>query len=629
MRKIILISIILLIPLFLFSQTTTKNKKSKKYFEEAVLAFTLGDTSRAIEYCDKSIEKDQRYTEPYVLKAQILFQNRYIDKAVILLKKVLEIDANHVQIYFILGYYLFNSEDYIESKKYFIEYQQRESDKKNIAEAQKYLKIINFRLKALENPVQFKPVKFSSNINTTAKEYFPTISADNSSIVFTRLIGKTGNERQEDIYISYINGTTIEPAVIVSPLINTQNNEGAHTLSADGKTMIFTRCVPNGSCDLFIAKKDERGNWLIPEKLPSSVNSRYWDTQPSLAADGKTLYFTSNRPGGKGKMDIWVTKYLGNDNWTKPQNLGDSINSPENEMSPFIHFDSKTLYFTSDYYPGMGKFDLFYSKKINDSTWSGAVNLGYPINTSENEYRLVVDAWGDKAYFSSERDTVFQQDIYYFDFPEKLRPIRTLLVRANIFSSVNLKQIKADIITIIDLNTYDTVFFAETEKQFTVCLPYQGEYALNILKSGYMFYSQNFTLDNLADTVRYYDLSIYLKPIVEGEKINLKNTFFETDSYNINPKSYVELNKLVDFLKLNLNVQIQVAGHTDNIGSSDYNLKLSKNRAESIRNYLIDKEIQPNRISSIGYGYTKPIADNQTEEGRKLNRRTEIIILKK
>ena len=393
--------------------------------------------------------------------------------------------------------------------------------------------------------------------------------------------------------------------------------------------MIFTRCIPNKGCDLYYSIKDKSGFWMKPVRFPSPVNTRYWESQPSFAPDSKTLYFTSNRPGGKGGMDIWKTKYLGNGAWAKPVNLGDSINTKGNEMSPFIHFDNKTLYFSSDYFPGMGGFDLFYSKKISDTSWTSPKNLGYPINTTGDEYRLVVDATGERAYFSSQKDTITKQDIYYFDFPEKLRPTRTIYVRAKIFNNVDYQPLKADLVSIINLSTNDTMYFGKKTDKFVACLPCGGEYALNILKKGWMMESQNFKIDDMNDTVKYYDIEVFLNPILVSEKINLKNTFFNTDSYNIDQKSYVELDKVVDFLNINSNVEIQIAGHTDNVGTYEYNMQLSEKRALAIKNYLIEKGINENRISYVGYGYTKPIANNQTEKGRKLNRRTEIIILKK
>lgn len=628
MKKNFLILVLLLFGLFVHSQTLPKNKKSDKFFDKALTSFLHGDNYTAIEYCNKTINIDPNYTEPHILKAQIFHSNKKTSEAVSILKHVLEIDSNYVAVYYIIGYYLFELEEYEEAKFFFHKSLEKEDNQENKKKSGRYLDLINFRLYAYSNPVKFEPIKLSDSINTPQKEYFPTISADNNTLVFSRKKDTT-DLTDENIFFSQKKDNHYQKAKNIGSSINTSHNEAASTISIEGNIMIFTRCEVAGSCNLYITQKDKNNNWSIPVKLAAPLNSRFWDSQPSLAPDGKTLYFASNRPGGKGKMDIWVSEYMGKGKWSKPQNLGDSINTEGNEMSPFIHFDSRTLYYSSDCKLGMGKFDLFYSKKTSDSTWNQATNLGYPINTKENEYRLVVDALGEKAYFSSERDTNNLQDIYFFEFPENLKPVRTIFFRAKIFCAQSKQPIEADYVTICNINDYDTVYSTGNVSKFTTCLPNRGEYALNILKKDYMFYSQNFALEKIVDSIRFYDFNIFLNPIKENETINLKNTFFDTDSYNIKPKSYVELNKLADFLLLNPTIQILVAGHTDNIGSYDYNMELSKKRAEAIKQFLIKQKIEEKRISAVGYGFTKPIANNQTESGRKQNRRTEIIILKK
>ncbi len=628
-KKIIFIHIFFFTIISIFAQTNPANKKADIFFKKALTYYYSGDTIRTLQMCDKSIQKDPKYTEPYVLKAQIYSEKKQYNSATELLLKVLSISPDYTQIYYILGLYYFRAEDYETSKKYLLEYISRQPDKNEHKKAHRIISIIDFRIYAIENQVEFEPIKLPEQINTSEKEYFPSVSADNKAIFFTRLIKNENGETQEDIYVSYFDQNEWINAKSLGIQINTPNNEGAHTISADGTFIIFTRCTQNESCNLFCSQKDESGFWLPPVELPAPVNSRYWDTQPSLTPDGKTLYFTSNRPGGKGKMDIWVTKYSGNGKWSKPKNLDTNINTEGNEMSPFIHFDKKTLYFTSDFFPGMGKFDIFCSKKDTIGNWSKPINLGFPINTEADEYRLVIDPLGEKAFFSSEREYKNQHDIYYFELPEHLKPTPTIYLRSQIFRTIDYLPINADIISVINLKTSDTLYFMQNTQKFTACMPETGEYALNILKKDYLFYSENFIVDKITDSIKFYDFNIYLNPIIINENVKLKNTFFDTDSYTINPKSYVELNKLAEFLILNPTVEIEIAGHTDNIGTYEYNIELSKKRALAIRDFLISKNISPDRMSAVGYGYTKPLADNQTEEGRKLNRRTEIVILKK
>ncbi len=627
MNRLALILFFLVFSFFVNAQTKSKNKKANTYFEKAIIYYNNYDTTNAIKYCNKSIEKDNNFAEPYILKAQIFYENNMLDEAIKLLQDVLKTSPNYTQLYYILGFYSFCNNNYEKALTNFNIFLQKEKNENNKKEAENYIKTIKFRINAIQNPIAFEPHKLLT-INTKAREYYPTLSVSGDKIIFTKQKMQNGRG-QEDIYVSEIRNNQPSQAKSISSQINTPNNEGSSTFTLDGKTMFFTRCTPHNGCDLYVTQQDDNGNWQKPKKLPSPVNTRYGESQPSLSPDGKTLYFTSNRPGGKGKMDIWQTTYIGNGKWTKPRNLGDNINSEGNEMCPFIHFDDKTLYFSSDFFPGMGKHDLFVSRRLSDTNWSEPVNLGYPLNTNEDEYKIFIDPQGKTAYYSTEKDTSNKQDIYYFDFPTQKAPTKTIYFLAEIFDANTKKQIKAGDISIVELSKFDTIYSTKNKDNFITCLPTQKNYALNIIKKGYLFYSEHFMLHNLSDTINSYKSKIYIKPIEKNYTINLKNTFFETNSYKIASTSYVELNKLAEFLKENPTVEIEIAGHTDTQGSYEHNMDLSKKRAEAIKKFLITKKIKPERMTAIGYGYSKPIADNKTKSGRKLNRRTEIIILKK
>lgn len=609
------------------SQTITKNKKSAKFYKIAEKYYAQHNNAKSLIYCDKSIKFDDQYTEPYALKAQIFSDSGLYSISIEILNKILTISPDYEQVVYFKALNFMKLEIYDSSIVCLKKIIKTTKNSETLSEAKKNLNLSLFRDSLMKNPVAFKPLKLSDNINTEQNEYFPTISAYNQELLFTRLVkGEYGV--QEDIFISRLVNNEYTPAVSVSGQINTQANEGAHCLSADGMTMIFTRCKLTGGCDLYVSQKDETGYWLPPVKLPEPVNSRYWDTQPYLAPNGKTLYFVSNRPGGYGKMDIWKSDFLGYAHWSEPVNLGPDINTPGNEMSPFLHYDGKTFYFASDYYPGMGKFDLFKSNRIDDTTWTKPQNLGYPINTKNDEYRLVVAIDGKTAYYSSQTDTISGQDIYAFELPKTLRPQKTIFVRVFIFNKRNNKECKADQVSIVALNSKDTVCSSYNVSKFLTCLNLKDEYALNILKKNYLMYSKNFSIENGLDTTNY-DIYVYLEPIDLNKKFTLKNLFFKTDSYNINPISYVELDRLVKFLQINPEVNIEISGHTDNVGSYQYNMKLSENRAKAVADYLESKGINKKRLSYKGYGFTKPIAENTNENGRKMNRRTEIIIIKK
>ncbi len=626
-KKIIILLIISLLTFELQAQNKRKYKKAQKYYSQVLDNFYSENYQKALSLADKVLFYDSTFIDARKIKAQIYSDKGQYDSVLFELNKISEIDSNDKDVIFFYGITFMNKEQFKKAIFYFKKYiAQTGKDDERFENATKKISLCQFRDSLINNPQEYKFYRLDNRINTEEAEYFPTISAYDEAIVFTRLC-KQDDFMQEDIYISREQNNEYRTAISISPYINTMANEGAHCLSADGMTMIFTRCAYNGGCDLYVSQKDESGFWMPPQKLPAPVNSRYWETQPSLSPDGKTLYFVSNRPGGKGGMDIWMSKFLGNAKWSKPVNL--NINTKGNEMSPFLHYDAKTLYFASDFYPGMGKFDIFKCKKINDSTFTNIVNLGYPLNTKSDEFRLVVTIDGKNAYYSTEKDTIYKQDIYKIDMPTQARPDPTIYVRVFIFRKPDDEKINADEVSIVNLHTKDTVYSNVKVSEFLTCLPLQNDYALNILKKGYLLYSYNFSLKNIVDTLENYDIYVYLKPIAKGASVVLKNLFFETNSYTINPKSYVELDKVIEFLKMNPSVEVEVAGHTDSIGSYSYNIRLSENRAKAVADYLIKGGISPDRIKYKGYGYTKPVAENTTEEGRQKNRRTEIVVLKK
>ncbi len=613
---------------YIFSQTKPANNRSKKNFSKALNKYYQKDTLKALKYCNKAIKKDSHFTEPYVLKAEIFYAQKKYNIAIKNLKKVISIDSNYNLIYYLIGNYYLKDQNYKNAIFFFEKYLKKSDDQQTLEKASLKKNICKFRLNAINNPLDFKPIRLNNNINTKLNEYFPTISVDNKTLFFTKKQKKTKKNiyEREDIFFSNKINDKWQKAKLFSENINSRFREGAHTISIDGKTLIFTRCTPTDGCDFYITKLKNK-KWTTPKPLPSPVNSKFWESQPSLSPDGKTLYFCSNRPGGKGKTDIWKSNFI-NGKWDNPINLGDSINTSGKEMSPFIHFDNKTLFFVSDTHIGMGKFDIFFSKKTSDTTWSKPKNIGFPINTKNNEFRLVINATADTGYFSAKHDTNFNQDIFIFPIPKKIQPEKTLFLKAKIFSSNN-KKIYADKIKMTNLDNNKTIFKNNNIHNFTVCLSDKKEFSLNIIEKNYIFYSENYNLKNISDSVTHYKINIFLKPIKEKSKITLKNLFFETDSYKINPKSFVELNELAEFLIKNPDLKIHINGHTDSIGNYDYNIKLSENRAHSVKKYLISKKISAQRIFCKGFGYTMPVANNQTPLGRKQNRRTEIIILKK
>ncbi len=476
-------------------------------------------------------------------------------------------------------------------------------------------------------------MRLPDSINTPKNEYWPTLTADNSTLIFTRLITdpRALQGVHEDFYMSSLSKDGWSKAVPIRN-INSLENEGAQTISADGRFMIFTGCGQDdsfGSCDLYYSFKIG-DTWLPPRNLGADINTDAWETQPALSADGSVLYFVSNRTGGKGKMDIWRSRLLGFSpegrmNWSPPENL--NINTPADDMSPFIHHDNETLYFSSTGYGGEGGFDIFLSKEDSTLGFSPPHNLGKPVNTKNNELGFIVNARGTRAYFVSDREHD-NQDIYAFNLPKEHQPKRVYYIKGQVLN----KETKAPVLARLNLlnlqtNESEYAVFSDLETgEYMLCLGDEKEFALNVSSEEFLFYSEHISLlenDSLVQNIK----NIELDPIALGKTFVLNNLFFDFDKSTLKPASLNELEKLVEFLNQNSLLVVEIGGHTDNRGSDSYNQKLSLDRAHSVQNYLIKKGIDSQRLKSQGYGATEPLLPNTTEENRAQNRRTEVKII--
>jgi outer membrane protein OmpA-like peptidoglycan-associated protein len=369
--------------------------------------------------------------------------------------------------------------------------------------------------------------------------------------------------------------------------------------------------------------------WSAPDNLGRNFNTEFWESAPSLSPDKRDLYFTSNRPGGYGGNDIYVCHREENGRWSAPENLGPSINTRGDESAPFIHADNQTLYFTSNSLPGYGGDDLFVVRKGADGKWGEPENLGYPINTIENEGSLVVASDGKTAYYASDRaDSRGQLDIYSFELRSDVRPARTLWVKGKVFDKKTGKGLPSSV-ELTDINTKQVISNLQTDEtgNYLTTLPVGKDYAFNVNRRGYLFYSESFMLENSpADSV--YHIDIPLQPIEADASIVLKNIFFDVNKYDLKPSSQIGLEEVIRLLKENPTLTIQINGHTDNVGSAADNLVLSENRAKAVVNYLKSHGIDGKRLLYKGFGDTQPVSTNDTEEGRAKNRRTELKVLK-
>ncbi len=627
---------------FSFAQITysTKDQKAIKLFDKAMDYFQARDLMNCESNLLKAINQDDQFIEAHMLLANIYDEQKLTEKAIHFYNNVIEIDPEFFDgIYYNIGSDEFSIGKYEDAKKHLEKYLSYTGQDPKVLKRSKFLlKCCNFAIGALQHPVPFKPVNLGDSINTANNEYSPSLTVDEQTLVITVLRPRDeytihSSDKEEDFYMSVKRNDSVWGRVrrLGAPL-NSHGNEGAQSISPDGKTLFFTICNRSdgvGSCDLYISQRQGNG-WSTPVNMGIKVNSGAWDSQPSISPDGKTLYFASARDGGKGNMDIWKTTRSESGVWSSPVNLGDSINTGLSEMSPFIHSDGKTLYFTSTGHPGMGGMDIFYSKLGEDGQWSTPKNLGYPINTYSDEGYLIVNARGNKAYFSSDKfGGNGGMDIYSFDLYEEARPTAVTYMKGTVYDAKTKKRLEAKF-ELIDLTNSQVAVQSFSDQQtgeFMVSLPTDRNYALNVSRGGYLFYSENFELKGDHSKVKPFLKDIYLQPIETGGVVVLKNIFFDFDKSDLKPESQVELNRLNDLLNQNKTMKIEIGGHTDNKGTAEYNQKLSENRARSVYEYLVNKGIDKTRLSYKGYGLTKPMATNDTEEGRAINRRTEFKVI--
>ncbi len=473
----------------------------------------------------------------------------------------------------------------------------------------------------------FNPQNLGDSINTTDLEYFPSLTIDGEKMIFTKRIN-----RNEDFYESdRINGTWRKAFPLPGNINSSTFNEGAQNISQDGNWLIFTGCnFPEGlgSCDLYISYLTRNG-WSEPKNLGPNVNSEFWESTPSLSPDKKDLYFSSNVPGGFGGKDIWVCHRNEDGSWGEPLNLGPEINTPADESTPFIHADNRTLYFNSNGLPGYSeKPDIFVTRKAADGKWTKPENLGYPVNTIDDEGSLIVASDGKTAYYSSDRnDTKGGLDIYTFELRKDLRPLKTLWVRGKVYDNKTKDGLPSSI-ELVDVKTREMISKLQTDEEgkYLVTLPVGKDYAFNVKRKGYLFYSENYNI-NESTSDSTFQVDIPLQPIEANARIVLKNVFFETKKTELNPESITELDNVVRLLNENPNLKIQISGYTDNVGKPADNLKLSTGRAVAVVNYLLNKSVKAERLSFKGYGETNPIDNNNSEKGRSMNRRTELRVV--
>lgn len=608
---------------------TTSKAAEKKADEAEKLFKSLNTYDNGLKVCKEAIEEDSTYARPYLLMGDASFRKKEFRTMAMAYKKLIEVcpDASE-KAYYRLATYYFETKKYEEAipvYKAFLELSPSDTVAADDAEVRM------FRAYAYSHPVEFKP-ELLKGVSTADPEYLPIISADNELCFFTRRFEYQSRNMLtptsvEKFMISHnVNGKWERGEPLGFPF-NKQNsgNEGGASITLDNLHLFFT-VNDKGNFDIYTSDSTLKG-WTEPRSIGLANDPKLWDSQPSIAPDNRTLYFASFRDSVNLTCDIYVT-VKSNGAWNSAALLSSVINTTKNEKSPFIHSDGKTLFFSSDGLPGMGGYDIFYSKKDDKGNWGKPVNLGYPINTDADEVGFFVSTDGTKGYFASNQLGTGGYDIYSFNLPDSLRPEKMVLFKGNLKNEDNevpdsarieIKNIKSKQVEQID---YDA-----GSGKYAGVLEADADYILTVKKDDYAFNSRVIRAGSIETTP--VEIDFEMKKMKEGSAYNLNDILFESDSYRLTEVSKEVINDFAEFLKANPKLQVGIYGHTDNSGSAADNLTLSKNRAKAVYDYLVSVGISASRLSHEGFGQTKPVAANTSEKGKALNRRTEFVILKK
>jgi outer membrane protein OmpA-like peptidoglycan-associated protein/tetratricopeptide (TPR) repeat protein len=610
------------------------NKKAVNFYNLALDKAQNGEYKEAIVLINRALDADKKFVDAWLTRAGIYGEMKWYDSCIASYEQAFALDIEYTKDYKLP--YAINLagagrfEAALEAVNAFLANPDlnEPSRKAGAYRKRSFEFAVEYEKQRNTQHYVFAPVNVGDSINSADLEYYPSVTIDDKTLVFTRRV----KGRNEDFFVSERKGSLWSKAKGLDGDINSNFNEGAQNISQDGEWLVFTGCnFPEGlgSCDLFFSSLTKKG-WSTPENIGEPVNTEFWESSPCLSPDKRELYFSSNRPGGYGGKDIYVSKRLPNGRWSEPENLGPQINTAGDESCPFIHADNQTMYFTSNGLTGYGGDDLFVARKQTNGAWDKVENLGYPINTTENEGSLVVAADGKTAYYASDRaDTRGGLDIYTFELREDIRPSKTLWVQGRVFDRTTNEGLPSAV-ELIDIGTGQTLLKVQTNEtgDYLITLPLGKDYAFNVNRKGYLFYSKNFPFSQKTPDSTY-TIDIDLQPIAANASIVLNNIFFDVNRFELKPQSMAELNRVVELLNDNPGITILISGHTDNTGKAADNLTLSNNRAKAVVDYLISKGVGASRLQYKGFGAARPLSDNATEEGRAANRRTELTILSK
>ncbi|MDQ4140897.1 MAG: OmpA family protein [Bacteroidota bacterium] len=615
---------------------STKSGKAADLYYKAQKYVVARDFNKALDALQEATKKDPNFGEAYIKAAGLYKMTGNQPATFEAYKKGLSLipfQPSLASEYYNFADMALSAGDYALSKQYYETFlKANPKNSKAVKYAQQQLKNIDFAVQAKQRPVAFKPQRMQAPLNSFQLQYFPALTATKTHLIFTARTNETP-QADENLYVSVFRENTWSEPVSIASTINSEFNEGTGSISGDGKTLVFSSCNrPNslGDCDLYISVRNGE-NWSKPVNLGRQVNSSAWDSQPCLSADGRTLYFSSDRSqGSKGREDIWVTRLQEDGTWSVPENLGEPVNTAGSETAPFMHASGSTLYFSSNGHTGMGGADIFKST-LTDSAWSEPENLGYPLNTASNEASFFITPDNTKGYYSrlELEQSKKSANLYEFEVPAVWKSKETSTYTQGRVFDAKTKQPLGAQVQLYDLNTNQKVQQVLSDKEngtYTVVLNEGRQYGMFVSAEKYLLKSLSFDYTNKKD-FNPLTLDIYLDPVAKGASAVLNNLFFPTGKFQLETKSKTELNKIIDFLTSNNQVKIEIAGHTDDVGNDTDNKVLSNKRAQSVYDYLVAHGIKKERISAVGYGETKPLHPNNSEENRQQNRRIELRIL--
>ena len=649
-RIVLILSIFLLYTSCTVGQSalySTSNKKAIKYYEKALKCFNTidpvsakADLEGAEQYLGKSLQKDSMFSEAYGLFSQVFLEKGDMDNAILNKEKMINSSpyVDIIEYCFLAGMQMAIG-DYSSCLK------NAKTYKSSPLAKERYLvnvdRMINNCVFALNvDTLPYDIVNLGPGVNTSMPEYFPSITADDSTLLFTRKIEDSRapmGSKQEEIFVANKTKNGWVNSHLISENINSKYNEGAPTFSTDGQYIIFVGCETGargdydygdgrkgyGSCDLFYSQNNG-GVWTKPVNLGPPINTRHWETQPSFSSDGKTLYFVrgltlNGQRRNPDDQDIFVSTITDEGTWSKPVRLSNTINTPYREESVQIHPDGRTLYFASNGHPGMGGLDIFKSVKQSDGTWSKPENLGYPINTFRNENSILISSNGVWGYISVNKPGGFGSlDLYQFKLDPKFKPLPITFVKGIAFDA----ETKIPLPAIFQLTEVVSGEIISTQNanpgngEFLITLPNNVDLAFHAECNGYNLVSENFSMDKLRKTEDGLVLDVPMNRIKKGSIFILENIFFDFDKRDLLTSSITELNKLYEMLTKNPDIKIEIGGHTDNDGEEKYNLELSEKRAKSVVDWLVNVGIDVNRLSFKGYGEKYPIVENSSAENK-------------